>query len=268
MRAMTFFQLFILATIQGLTEFLPVSSSGHLVLAPKLLGEHDQGIVIDVALHVGTLLAVLLYYHRDIWQIVRNVLLGRRAPDPQMRNLGWYIAGASVPAFVVGGLIHVLLPDGIRSVAVITATTLFFGLLMGLADILGKKTLKIGDSTFARIFIIGCAQVLALIPGTSRSGVTMTAARFLGFDRVDAARLSFLIGIPAIAGAGAVSLLSLLDDPTPDLLYQSLTAIGLSFVAGFMAIHFMMFWLKRAGLLPFVFYRMFLGGFLLAYFVI
>lgn len=265
---MTFFQLFILATLQGLTEFLPVSSSGHLVLAPKLLGEHDQGLVIDVALHVGTLLAVLLYYWRDLWQIAKNVLMGRRAPDPQMRNLGWYIALASIPAFIMGGTIHFLMPDGIRSVAVITATTLFFGFLMGIADMYGKKTLKVPDSTLGRIFIIGCAQALALIPGTSRSGITMTAARFMGYDRVDAARLSFLIGIPAIAGAGAVSLLGLLDDPTPDLLYQSLTAIGLSFVAGLLAIHFMMFWLKRAGLLPFVFYRMFLGGFLLVYFVL
>ncbi len=265
---MTFFQLFILATIQGLTEFLPVSSSGHLVLAPKILGEHDQGIVIDVALHVGTLLAVLLYYHRDIWLIAKNVLMGRRAPDPQMRHLGWYIAAASIPAFIVGGAIHFLLPDGIRSVAVITATTLFFGFLMGIADMYGKKTLKVADSTLGRIFVIGCAQALALIPGTSRSGITMTAARFMGFERVAAARLSFLIGIPAIAGAGAVSILGLLDDPTPDLLYQALTAIGLSFAAGLFAIHFMMFWLKRAGLLPFVFYRMFLGGFLLVYFVL
>lgn len=265
---MTFFQLFILATVQGLTEFLPVSSSGHLVLAPKLLGEHDQGLVIDVALHVGTLLAVLLYYHRDIWQIVRNVLAGRRAPDPQMRNLGWFIAVASLPAFAAGAAIHFLLPEGIRSVTIITCTTLFFGFLMGLADMYGKKHLKAADSTLGRIFIIGLAQALALIPGTSRSGVTMTAARFMGFERVEAARLSFLIGIPAIAGAGAVSLLSLLDDPSPDMLYQALTAIGLSFVAGLLAIHFMMFWLKRAGLLPFVFYRMFLGGFLLVYFVL
>lgn len=265
---MTFFQLFILATLQGLTEFLPVSSSGHLVLLPKLLGEHDQGIIIDVALHVGTLLAVLIYYHRDIWSIGKNVLMGSRAPDPQMRALGWYIAAGSIPALALGAVIHFTFPEGIRSVAVITATTLVFGFIMGIADMFGKRTLKVADSTLGRILVIGFAQALALIPGTSRSGVTMTAARFMGFDRVDAARLSFLIGIPAITAAGAVNLLTLLDNPTPDMLHQTLVAIGLSFAAGLVAIHFMMKWLKHAGLMPFVFYRMFLGGFLLVYFIL
>ncbi|MDP2205709.1 MAG: undecaprenyl-diphosphate phosphatase [Alphaproteobacteria bacterium] len=265
---MTFFQLFILAALQGLTEFLPVSSSGHLVLAPRLLGEVDQGILIDVALHIGTLLAVLLYYRRDVWQIGWNVLQGRRAQNPQARNLGWYIALGSIPAFAFGALVHVLYPDGIRSIAVITATTLFFGLLMGLADMFGKRELKIADSTLARVLIIGCAQALALIPGTSRSGVTMTAARFLGYERVEAARLSFLLGIPATAGAGAMGIKELFEADNAGLWHQAFTAIGLSFLAGLFAIHFMMVWLKRAGLMPFVFYRLFLGGFLLVYFVL
>lgn len=265
---MSFFQLFILAALQGLTEFLPVSSSGHLVLAPRLLGEVDQGILIDVALHVGTLLAVLLYYWRDIWQIGWNVLRGRRAENPQARNLGWYIALASLPAFAFGALVHELYPDGIRSITVIAATTLFFGFLMGLADILGKRELKITDSTLGRVLVIGFAQALALIPGTSRSGITMTAARFLGYERVDAARLSFLLGIPATAGAGAMGVLELLEEDNAGLWHQAGIAVGLAFLAGLFAIHFMMVWLKRAGLMPFVFYRMFLGGFLLVYFIL
>lgn len=265
---MTFFQLFVLAALQGLTEFLPVSSSGHLVLAPRLLGEVDQGILIDVALHVGTLLAVLLYYRRDIWSIGWNVLCGPKAKDKQARNLGWYIALGSIPAFAFGAYIHVAFPDGIRSVAVITATTLFFGLLMGLADMFGKRELKVTDSTLKRVLIIGFAQALALIPGTSRSGVTMTAARFLGYERVDAARLSFLLGIPATMGAGAMGLRELMQMDNPGLWHQAGLAVGMSFLAGLCAIHFMMVWLKRAGLLPFVFYRLFLGGFLLVYFVI
>lgn len=265
---MTFFQLFILAALQGLTEFLPVSSSGHLVLAPRLLGEVDQGILIDVALHIGTLMAVLLYYRRDVWNIGWNVLCAGKAKDKQARNLGWYIALGSLPAFAFGAYIHVAFPDGIRSIAVITATTLVFGLLMGLADMFGKRELKITDSTLGRILVIGFAQALALIPGTSRSGVTMTAARFLGYERVEAARLSFLLGIPATAGAGAMGVKELFEADSTGLWHQAFTAIGLSFLAGLFAIHFMMIWLKRAGLMPFVFYRLFLGGFLLVYFIL
>lgn len=265
---MPFMHIFILSIVQGLTEFLPVSSSGHLALTPKILGIVDQGILMDVAMHVGTLLAILLYYRRDIWRIAFAVLQGRKTKDSAARRLGFYIVIASIPAFFMGMGIHVLFPDGIRSVAVIATTTLVFGLLMGLADMLGKQVKTVETISFKTAFLIGCAQALALIPGTSRSGATMTMARFLGMTRVEAARFSFLLGIPAMAGAGLLSFLEILKTDDPGLWHDAATAIGLSFLAGLLAIHVMLAWLKRAGLMPFVFYRMFLGGFLLVYFVL
>jgi len=264
---MPFFHIFILSVVQGLTEFLPVSSSGHLALTPKLLGIADQGVLMDVAMHVGTLFAILLYYRRDIWQIAFAVLQGRNTPHPAARRLGFYIIVGSIPAFALGMVIHLMFPDGIRSVTVIAATTIFFGLLMGIADMFGRQQKTVEDVTLKTAFLIGCAQALALIPGTSRSGATMTAARFLGLTRVDAAKFSFLLGIPAMAGAGLLSFLEILKTDDAGLWHDAATAVGLSFLAGLLAIHVMMSWLKRAGLMPFVFYRMFLGGFLLVYFL-
>lgn len=264
---MPFIHIFILSIVQGLTEFLPVSSSGHLALAPKLLGILDQGILMDVAMHVGTLLAILLYYRRDIWRIAFAVLQGRNAKDPAARRLGFYIVLASIPAFVMGMAIHTMFADGIRSVTVIATTTLVFGLLMGIADMVGKQVKTVETISLKTAFLIGCAQAMALIPGTSRSGATITMARFLGMTRVEAARFSFLLGIPAMAGAGFLSFLEILKTGDAGLWQDAATAIGLSFLAGLLAIHVMISWLKRAGLMPFVFYRMFLGGFLLVYFV-
>jgi len=264
---MPFFHIFILSVVQGLTEFLPVSSSGHLALTPKLLGIADQGVLMDVAMHVGTLFAILLYYRRDIWRIAFAVLQGRNTPHPAARRLGFYIIVGSIPAFAMGMVIHLMFPDGIRSVTVIAATTIFFGLLMGFADMCGRQQKTVEDVTLKTAFLIGCAQALALIPGTSRSGATMTAARFLGLTRVDAAKFSFLLGMPAMAGAGVLSFLEILETDDAGLWHDAATAVGLSFLAGLLAIHVMMSWLKRAGLMPFVFYRMFLGGFLLVYFL-
>lgn len=263
---MTFFQIFILSIVQGLTEFLPVSSSGHLVLAPHLTGVADQGVLMDVALHIGTMLAIVLYYRRDVWNISWAVLQGRRAKDQQSRRLGLYIAAGSVPALLIGGILHFTLPEGIRSVGVITFSMVFFGLLMGVADLFGRQEREIKSSTLRAVLAIGAAQALALIPGTSRSGITMTAARFMGFKRVDAARLSFLLGLPVMAAAGFVSLLEIAQSGSGEMWADALTAIALSFLAGLAAIHFMMRFLQKIGLLPFVFYRMFLGGFLFVYF--
>jgi len=265
-KTMPLLHIFILSVVQGLTEFLPVSSSGHLALTPHVLGIADQGILMDVAMHVGTLLAIFLYFRRDIWQIGWAVLCGAKTQHPAARRLGLYILAASIPAFAAGAVIHILYPGGIRSIAIITATTLFFGVLMGLADMVGKQVKTAESLTLKSAFLIGCAQALALIPGTSRSGITMTAARFLGLTRVEAARFSFLLGIPAMAGAGFVSFLEIFKSGNAGLWHDALAGVGLSFVAGLLAIHLMLRWLKYAGLMPFVFYRMFLGGFLLVYF--
>lgn len=261
---MTLAYILVLSIIQGLTEFLPVSSSAHLVLAPLVMDAKDQGILIDVALHMGTLLAVLLYYWKDVWQMAVAVLCWRAGPS---RNLALYIVLATIPALAFGLVIREFFPGGIRSVGVIAATTLFFGVLMGVADRFFPQEERLGDITLKKALIIGCAQALAIIPGTSRSGVTMTAARFMGFSRVDAARFSFLLGAPAIAAAGFISFLEIFQAHDPGLWRDSLIAVFLAFLAGIGAIHFMMKWLGKFGLMPFVVYRLALGCALL-YFII
>ena len=261
---MTFLHLLALSIVQGLTEFLPVSSSGHLALFPHIFGEADQGILIDVALHIGTLLAIVVYYRRDVFAIARDVLLWRPTTE---RRLGLCIAAGTVPAVIVGAVIHHLFPEGIRSVVIIALNLIFFGLLMGWADRKGAQEKKLEDVNLKTAMIVGLAQAVALVPGVSRSGMTMTAARFLGFKRVDAARFSFLLGLPAMAGAGLLSLLEVLESDAPGLMQDASIAIMMSFIAGLAAIHFMMRWLARAGLMPFVVYRVLLGILLLVFFV-
>lgn len=262
---MTLAYLFILSIVQGLTEFLPVSSSAHLALTPLFAHEQDQGILIDVALHVGTLLAILVYYWRDVWAIGWDIL---RWKPTFHRNLGLYIGLATIPAIAMGLAVEHFFPDGIRSVAVIAATTLIFGALMGLADWKSPQVREIKDITLKQALLIGCAQAIALIPGTSRSGITMTTARFLGYKRTDAARFSFLLGIPAMTAAGAASFVEIFQSGKTGLVSDALVAVAMAFVAGLLAITFMMKWLKKFGLMPFVVYRILLGTFLVFYFVL
>lgn len=266
-RSMTLLHLFFLSLVQGLTEFLPVSSSGHLALFPRIFGEADQGILIDVALHIGTLLAILIYYRRDILNIVLAIVTWHPARVKD-RNLGLLIALGSVPTFIVGIIIHVLFPEGIRSVAVITFNMVAFAVLMGFADKKGAQEKTVHDISVKGALLAGLAQSIALIPGVSRSGITMTAARFMGFKRTEAARFSFLLGIPAMAAAGAMSLLEIAQADNPGLWHDAAIAVALSFAAGLAAIHFMMRWLRNAGLMPFVVYRLALGVFLFFYLIV
>ena len=196
-------QVILLALIQGLTEFLPISSSAHLILPAQLLGWVDQGLAFDVAVHVGSLLAVVIYFRRDIGNIVLAWLKALNGPATEDSRLGWFIIWATVPAGLVGLLFNDLIEAHLRSVAVIAATTLIFGLLLGVADKRSSKRQSLSDITLKQALWIGCAQALALIPGTSRSGVTMTAALFLGLTRQAAARFSFLLSIPIITPRGA-----------------------------------------------------------------
>lgn len=265
---MGFGYILILSIIQGLTEFLPVSSSAHLALAPKLFGERDQGLLVDAALHLGTLLAVLIYYRKDLFAILKAVLQGSKTPDPASRNLGYFIALASVPVLLGGLVIELFYPDGIRDVRVITCTTIFFGLLLGFADWKGAKDKDLKDLRLRHAMMIGFAQALALIPGTSRSGITITTGRLLGFKRVDAARFAFLIGIPATAAASLLSVIKILESGNAGLIQDSVLAVCCTFACGIAAIHFMMKWLNKFGLWPFVVYRLALGGFLLWKFVL
>lgn len=254
----------LLAIIQGLTEFLPISSSGHLALTPKLLEAADQGLVMDVALHVGTLLAVLVYYRADVLAMVMAVVRWNDPARADARRLGIFIAIASVPAVIAGFILHVIDLD-LRHISIIIVTTLFFGVVMGAADHFMPRTRKLQDLRLRHAFLIGCAQTFALIPGTSRSGVTMTMARLLSFDRVDAARFSFLLGIPAILGAGTLGFLELLEKRDGELWFDAGVGMAVAFIAGLGAIHFMIRWLSRYGLMPFAVYRVVLGCGLIFY---
>jgi undecaprenyl-diphosphatase len=263
---MTLEQLLFLSILQGLTEFLPVSSSGHLALFPQLLGIEDQGQRMDIALHIGTLAAIVVYYWRDVWGIGLAVVSGPWAKDKPRQRLGLCIAFATIPAVIVGLCLHYFFPDGIRDIRVIVFTTLFFGLAMGFADILGVQHKKMEDIGWRNGFLIGCAQALALVPGVSRSGVTITAARMMGFQRRDAARFSFLLGLPAMAGAALLSFYGVIKDGVP----VDWTHIGFgvlfAFLSGLAAIHIMMRWVSQWGLIPFAIYRCALAGFLIVYF--
>ena len=199
---MTIEQIIVLAVVQGITEFLPISSSGHLILVPQIMHWQDQGLVVDVMTHLGTLLAILIYFWRDVVRLIKGaleLLKGRVTPDGR---LAIYIVLATIPAVAFGIFLKEYgFTDLERNVAVVAWNTILYGILMLIADMVGPQDKTIANMTLGSALLIGVAQALALIPGTSRSGVTMTAARFLGFTRPDAARFSFLLGIPAIAGA-------------------------------------------------------------------
>ncbi|GGY45059.1 undecaprenyl-diphosphatase 1 [Bacterioplanes sanyensis] len=252
-------QALILALIQGLTEFLPISSSAHLILPSQLFGWPDQGLAFDVAVHLGTLLAVMFYFRRDIWHISRRfVATGWHQPDDDAR-LGWWIIVATLPAGFAGLFLNDWIAMHLRSVEVITATTLIFGGVLWLAHASAHEQRTLLQMTLAAALVIGLAQALALIPGTSRSGITMTAALLLGFNRMDAARFSFLLSIPLILAAGLLKGAELLAaDHAPDWLMLAVATL-VAAVSAWLCIYYFLAWLQRIGLMPFVIYRLLLG---------
>lgn len=262
---MPFLHLVVLAVVQGITEFLPISSSGHLVLVPVFTGWQDQGLLLDVAVHVGTLGAVVLYLSSDLWGIVAGlfrVMRGRR--DPRA-ILAVYLVLATIPVVIAGYLMNSYYPGGLRSILVIGWATLGFGIFLALTDWLGMTVRRMEHLRLSDALIIGVFQILALIPGTSRAGITMSAARLLGFERLDAARFSMLLSIPTIAGAGVLKGLELYEAGNARLTSDALMAGGMAFAAALVAILVMMAWLRRASFAPFVFYRIVLGCVLLAF---
>lgn len=262
---MTVEQLIVLAVVQGITEFLPISSSGHLILVPWVTGATDQGPLIDVAVHVGTLGAVMLYLWRDIVRMLAG--LGRAArgrADPGAR-LAFQLIVATLPLVAAGYAASRYLGDALRSIEVVAWATLGFGVLLWLVDRAGVTVRRIEHLSYGGALFIGLSQVLALIPGTSRSGITMTAARMLGFERAEAARFSMLLAIPAILAAGALAGYDLYRAGDTELTSDAFIAGGLSLIAALVAIVAMMGWLRRASFLPFVLYRIAMGGGLLAW---
>ena len=262
---MVFQHLVILSLIQGITEFLPISSSGHLAILPRLADWPDQGLAIDVAMHVGTLGAVMIYFWRDLTAMVGGLwrVIFQSRSDPGAR-LAIYLIVATLPLVAAGYLVERHYPHGFRGLEVIGWTTLVYGVLLFIADRLGMTLRRVEHLSIGDVLVIGFAQVLALVPGTSRSGITMTAARLLGMERQEAARFSMLLSIPAIIGAGSLAGWDLYQSGDAALTSTALTAAGLAFVAALITIALLMVWLRRASFTPFVIYRIGLGGFLLA----
>lgn len=258
---MTLFQLLIVAIVQGVTEFLPVSSSGHLILLPKLTGTQDQGLAIDIAVHVGTLFAVIMYFWSDVKVALGGVLrLAKGKVDTQGAFLAACLIAATIPAILVGLLIKVTgLDDMLRSVAVIGWTTLLFGLLLFWTDRTGATDRQAEQWTLKHAVFMGLAQCLALIPGTSRSGITITAARHLGYDREGSARLAMLMSIPIIVASGAVLSLDVIGQTNWDLARNASIAAAFAFFAALLALKLMFRLLKSVSFTPYVIYRVFLG---------
>ena len=251
----------LLAIVQGLTEFLPISSSAHLVLAPVLFGWEDQGLPFDVAVHLGTLGAVVFYFRDELWPMTREALgTLRGGPRTRDSDLAWWVVIATIPAVVFGGLFGGYVASTLRSPLVIAATTAGFGMLLWVADVRGGRDRDESQIGWRDAVIVGLAQAIALIPGTSRSGITITAALFLGLDRQAAARFSFLLSIPVILAATCYELLKLYRDPVPaDWGVLAIGALAAGVVAyltirGFIAL------LGRMGMAPFALYRLFLAG--------
>lgn len=267
---MTFIQIIVLALVQGLTEFLPVSSSAHLILGSRVFGWPDQGLVFDVATHLGTLMAALAYFRQDILNMLKPWLRRGNASaedaagiDAGARNLGITIVVASIPAMLAGALLAGWIETALRDVRVIAYSTIGFGLLLWWADARFGRDLKMENMNIRSGFVIGLAQMLALVPGTSRSGITITMGRILGFDADTAARFSFLLSIPIIAAAGGYGVLRMILHDATINWPQFVLAVGLSALAGWLCIAAFLALLKRVGLVPFVIYRLFLGFFLL-----
>ena len=257
-------QIIVLAIVQGLTEFLPISSSGHLALVPMLTHWPDQGLPMDVAVHVGTMFAVIIYFWRDLWDMVVGLaryVIGKRDPAA---GLAIQIIVATLPVLAAAWAFEKYVGDAVRAMAVIGWTTLLYGILLFVADRISMTVKKVEHATLGDALIIGMAQILALVPGTSRSGITMTAARLLGYERPEAARFSFLMSVPTIAAGGLWLALKLYEADDTRLTDDALLAMALSFVTGLFAIAFMMRWLRTSTFTPFVIYRLVLGAVVLA----
>jgi undecaprenyl-diphosphatase len=248
-----------LALIQGLTEFLPISSSAHLILPSQILGWADQGLAFDVAVHVGTLLAVTGYFRHELKRLLMawiDSCSGRHSADSR---LAWQIMAATLPAMAFGLLANEQIEHYARSAWVIATTTIVFGLLLWWADSRAQQHKDEYQASWRDSLIIGFAQALALIPGTSRSGITMTVALMLGLSRTAAARFSFLMSIPIIIMAGSYEALKLAEADSAVNWTQIGLGIGVSFISALLCIHWFLKLLERISMLPFVIYRLCLG---------
>ena len=258
---MTTMQIIMLAVVQGVTEFLPISSSGHLVLVPRIIGFQDQGIIFDVAVHLGSLVAVCVYFRDDLYFLLKstpsNFKLNTMGKGSRLFS---FLLIATLPAAILGFLLSDWIEVNLRDPIVIASTLAFYGILMWAADSMGSKKISLDDMKFSDAIIIGFSQALALIPGTSRSGITMTAALILGVKRTEAAKFSFLLSIPIIGLASGYKLLMILFNNISVIWGELLLGMIVSMVIAYLSIGFFMGIIKRIGLMPFALYRIALSG--------
>lgn len=262
---LTNLHLILLSALQGITEFLPVSSSGHLILFSKFTTFPDQGLALDVAVHVGSILAVMIYFSEDLWKMFKGLLKTYFIPtfrDANARTF-WLIVVGTLPIVFVGLFLKENGMEWLRDTKIIGWTILGYGILLFIADKFGMTIRKIEHLSPFDAFLIGCAQCLALIPGTSRSGITVTMGRFLSLERREAAKFSMLLSIPAILAAAALVAFELYQQDDMAAIITAFDGITYSFISSILSIYIVMWWLKKSTFLPFVIYRIFLGGFLL-----
>ncbi|MFK8028771.1 MAG: undecaprenyl-diphosphate phosphatase [Gammaproteobacteria bacterium] len=261
---MTIVQVIVLALVQGLTEFLPISSSGHLILTPHFLGWEDQGLAFDVAVHLGTLFAVVLYFRNDLIDMASAGLkVATGGPMTQSARMLLWVIIATIPAGLVGLLFDDFIEGNLRSPFVIAMTTIGFGVLLWLSDVFKREHRAERDLTYKDALLIGSAQALALIPGTSRSGITMTAGLALGLGREAAARFSFLMSIPIIVLASGLQVLKLIK--SQEAVNWVMLGLGVAFsaVAAYVCIRLFLKFIGTIGFLPFALYRIALGALIL-----
>ena len=265
---MELIQIVILALVQGLTEFLPVSSSAHLILVPIIFDWQDQGLAFDVAVHVGSLSAVVWYFKKELQRMssdwIRSVIQRKNVGESA---LAWAVIIGTIPAGVAGLLLNDFIEMNLRSTIVIAISTIAFGLLLWFADARGAQIRSEHSITLKDVLIIGCMQALALIPGTSRSGITITAALLLGLTRDAAARFSFLLSIPLILAGGGLKTKELIESSTAVDWQAIILGTILSGISAYVCIHFFLKLLSKIGMMPFIIYRLILGAVLLLLFV-
>jgi undecaprenyl-diphosphatase len=253
----------VLGVIQGLTEFLPISSSAHLRILPELFGWGDPGAAFTAVIQIGTELAVLIYFRKDIWRIgnawVRSLF------QPEYRGtldsrMGWYVIVGSLPIVVLGVLLKDVIERDFRNLWIIGTMLIVLGIVLGVADRVGRTDRPIGKVTMKDAVLMGLAQALALIPGVSRSGATISMGRFLGFDREAATRFAFLLAIPAVVGAGLFELKEIPHGHNDFGWGPTITATVVSFVVGYAAIAWLLRYVSTRSYTPFVIYRVLLGA--------
>lgn len=263
---MTEIQIILLSMLQGITEFLPVSSSGHLILFSKFTSFSDQGLAMDIALHIGSILAVILYFLPTLWNMLKDLCKTKFMPNFKIEGnqLFFMLIIATLPILICGAALKFYGTEWLRNTRLIGWNIILYAIFLWWADTFSGSALKIKDMKWHDALCVGLAQCFALLPGTSRSGATITMCRLLGIERREAAKFAMLMSIPAIFAAGILSCYGLWKAGDIQAIRESLNAIGYSFVFSLMAIYGLMLWLKKWSFLPFVIYRILLGTLLLA----